>query len=321
LRAIPGVQSATASYPFPLTGEFSPIRWGTAEALKDPSRFQATEFQIVLPGYFETMRTALLEGRTFSDEDNLPGRNRVIIDDVLAKKAFPGESAVGKRILIRIRTPEPEWVEVVGVVRHERTTSLAERGREQVYFTDAFLGSGVVRSWALRTGSNAASYADEARAAIKGVDPHLLVTEMETAESVVNRAQAGTRFSLLLISVFAVVAVALAGIGLYGVLSTVVRQRTSEIGVRMALGAVRGDIVRLIVLQGLRLSGIGIVVGLIAAVALGRVITAMLVGVRPTDPSTFAAVTVVFLAIAALASWLPARRASALDPTKALREQ
>jgi putative ABC transport system permease protein len=321
LRAIPGVQSVTASFPFPLTGNFSPIRWGTEEALKDPSRFQATEFQVVLPGYFETMRTPVLEGRTFTDEDNLPGRNRVVIDDTLAKKAFPGESAVGKRILIRIRTPEAEWVDVIGVVAHQRTTSLAEPGREQVYFTDAFMGAGFVRSWAIRTGTNAADYAAGARAAIKGIDSHLLITEVETADPVVHRAQAGTRFSLLLISAFAMIAVALAGIGLYGVLSTVVRQRTSEIGVRMALGAERGDILQLIVLQGLRLSTIGIAVGLVAAIVLGRVISAMLVGVKPTDPATFAAVTFVFLTISTLASWIPARRASILDPTKALREQ
>ena len=321
LRSIPGVQSVTASFPFPLTGNFSPIRWGTEEALKDPSRFQATEFQIVLPGYFETMRTPVIEGRTFTDEDNLPGRNRVVIDESLAKKAFPGESAIGKRILIRIRTPEPEWVEVIGVVAHQRTVSLAEAGREQVYFTDAFMESGNVRSWAIRTGGNAAGYSEEVRAAIKGIDSRFLITEMETADSVVYRAQAGTRFSLLLISVFAVIAVTLAGIGLYGVLSTVVRQRTAEIGVRMALGAERGDIIQLIVMQGMRLSAIGIVIGLVAAILLGRVITAMLVGVKPTDPATFAGVTVVFLTITALASFIPARRASILDPTKALREQ
>jgi putative ABC transport system permease protein len=321
LRSIPGVESVTASFPFPLTGRFSPIRWGTEEALKDPSRFQATEFQIVLPGYFETMRTPLKEGRTFTGEDNLPGRNRVLVDESLANKAFPGESAVGKRILVRVRTPEPEWVDVIGVVAHQRTTSLAEPGREQVYFTDAFLGSGNVQTWALRTGNNPAGYAQEVRAAIQGIDSHFLITEVETADSILHRAQAGTRFSLLLIGVFALIAVALAAVGLYGVLSTVVRQRTAEIGVRMALGAERSDILRLIGMQGLRLSAIGIAAGLIAALFLGRVITALLVGVKPTDPATFVAVTVVFLAIAALASWIPARRASILDPTRALREQ
>jgi putative ABC transport system permease protein len=140
LRAIPGAQNVTASFPFPLTGNFSPIRWGTEEALQDASRFQATDFQLVLPGYFETLRTPLLAGRTFTEDDNLPGRNRVVIDEALAKKAYPGQSAVGKRILIRLRTPEPEWVEVVGVVAHQHQDSLTEAGREQVYFTDAFLG-------------------------------------------------------------------------------------------------------------------------------------------------------------------------------------
>ena len=320
LRAIPGVQGVTASFPFPLTGDFSPIRWGTEEALKDASKFQATDFQIVLPGYFETMHTPLLAGRTFTEDDNLPGRHRVIIDEALARKAFPGQSAVGKRILIRIRTPQPEWVEVVGVVAHQHANSLAEAGREQVYFTDAFLESGVVRSWAIRTGSDDAGYENQVRAAIKAVDSRLLVTKMETAESVVHRAQAGTRFSLLLISVFAIIAGALTGVGLYGVLSTAVRQRTSEIGVRMALGAERGDILRLVVLQGLRLSAIGIAAGIVAAFVLGRVISALLVGVKPTDPATFASMTVLFFMISVLASWLPARRAAGLEPTKALRE-
>jgi putative ABC transport system permease protein len=321
LRAVPGVQNVTASFPFPLSGEFTPIRWGTEDAVRDPSRFQATDFQIVLPGYFEAMHTPLLEGRTFTEEDNLPGRNRVIVDQDLARKAFPGQSAIGRRILIRIRTPEPEWVEIVGVVGHQRVTSLTERGREQIYVPDAFLSSGVVQSWAIRTASDPGSYQSQIRAIIANLDPHLLVTSMETAESVVDDAQANTRFSLLLISVFAIVALSLAGVGLYGVLSTSVRQRTSEIGVRMAMGAKPADILRLIVLQGLRLSVVGIVLGLIAAITLGRVISAMLVGIKPTDPVTFAAVAAGFLAVSILASWLPARRAAILDPVKALREQ
>lgn len=321
LAAIPGVQSVTASFPFPLTGNFSPIRWGTEEAMNDASRFQATDFQIVLPGYFETMRTPLISGRTFTEDDNLPGRTQVVVDEFLANKAFPGQPAVGKRILIRIRTPQAEWVEVAGVVAHQRTTSLADAGREQVYFTDAFLRFGVVRSWAIRTGSDAASYGSQVRAAVKEIDPQLLVTEIVAAEDLVHGAQAGTRFSLLLISLFAVIAGALAGIGLYGVLSTAVRQRTSEIGVRMALGAERSSIFQLVVKQGLRLSAIGIGAGLVAALLLTRVMSAMLVGVKPSDPITFAGMTAVFFVISGLASWLPARRAAGLEPTEALREQ
>ena len=322
LKSIPGVESVTGSFPFPLTGEFSPIRWGTVDAARDPSRFQATDFQIVLPGYFETMRTPLLAGRTFSEEDNLPGRTSVIVDDALAAKAFRGQSAIGKQILIRLRTPEAEKVQIIGVVAHQRVTSLAEVGREQIYFPDAFLGSGAIQSWALRTGSDPASYENQVRSTLKAFDPQLLVSKMQTADSVVYDSQAGTRFSLLLISVFAVIAALLAGVGLYGVISTSVRQRTSEIGVRMAMGAERSDILRLIVVQGMRLSAAGIVIGVIGSIFLGRVISAMLVGgIKPTDVTTYAAMTAGFLAISALASWLPARRASSLDPAKALREQ
>ena len=321
LRGLPGVQSATASFPFPLAGGFSPIRWGKEEALADSTKFQAVDFQIVLPGYFETMRTPLIAGRTFTDDDNAPERNVAIIDQVLAAKAFPGESAVGKRILIRIRTPEPEWVQVIGVVAHQRESSLAEPGREQVFFTDGFLSHGAARSWAVRTSGNPASYSERIRAEIAKFDSHLLITELQPMDALVTRAQAGTRFSLLLIGVFAVIAALLAGVGLYGVLSTVVRQRTAEIGVRMALGAAPTSIFNLVVGHGLRLSAAGIVAGLLAAYGLTRVMTSMLVGVKATDPMTFAAMAVLFLLIAALASWVPARRAAGLDPTVALREE
>jgi putative ABC transport system permease protein len=205
LQGIAGVQSVTASFPFPLAGGFSPIRWGTEEALSDASKFQAVDFQIVLPGYFEVMRTPLLAGRTFTDADNAPGRNLVVVDQLLAEKAYPGQSAVGKRILIRIRTPEPEWVEVIGVVAHQRDESLAERGREQVYFADAFLGSGAVGQWGVRTGGDPAKLGNDIRSAIKALDSKLLIAEMQPVETLVDRAQAGTRFSLLLIGVFAVI--------------------------------------------------------------------------------------------------------------------
>jgi predicted permease len=320
LQAIPGVQSVTAGSPFPLGGQFSPIRWGNLDAGADASKFQATDFEFVLPGYFKVMRTPLIAGRTFTDADNQPGRNVVVIDEDLAKKAFPGGSAVGKQILIRVRTPEAEPVQVIGVVAHARDESLSVPGREQVYFTDAFIGSGAVANWAVRTSGNAASYGNEIRAAIKSVDSHLLVTSLEPMEVSVNRAQASTRFSLLLIGVFAVIAALLAGVGLYGVLSTVVRQRTAEIGVRMALGAQPARIFKLIVGHGLRLTAAGIVAGLIAAFLLTRLMATMLVGVKATDPMTFATMAVVFFAIAAVASWLPAWRAASLDPNAALRE-
>ncbi|HJZ79841.1 MAG TPA: ABC transporter permease [Pyrinomonadaceae bacterium] len=321
LRALPGVESVTASSPFPLAGGFSPIRWGTEQALSDPTKFQAVDFQTVLPGYFETLRTPLLAGRAFTEADNAPERNVVVIDQFLAAKAFPNESVVGKRILIRVRTPEPEWVEVIGVVGHQRNTSLAEPGREQVYFTDGFLGYGVASRWAVRTKGDPAQYAAATRAEIAKFNPNLLITEMQPMEVLVGRAQEGTRFSLLLIGVFAVIAALLASVGLYGVLSNVVRQRTAEIGVRMALGATPGSISKLVVGYGLKLSAAGIVIGMVAAFGLTHVMTGMLVGIKATDPLTFVAITLLFFLIAAIAAWLPGRRAADIDPIVALREE
>jgi putative ABC transport system permease protein len=321
LRAIPGVQSLTAATPFPLTGGFSPIRWGTADALADNSKYKAVDPLIVLPGYFETMHTPLLEGRTFTDDDNQPGRNFVVVDKILADRAYPGQSAVGKRILIRIQTPEPVWVEIIGVVAHERAVSLNEPGREQAYFTDAYVGSGASNFWALRTGTDPSKLGNEVRSAIKAIDPHILITDMLPMDTVVEKAQSGTRFSLLLIGAFAVIAVLLAGVGLYGVLATVVRQRTAEIGIRMALGAQPRNIFQLVVGQGLRLTAIGVAAGLLAAFAVTREMASMLVGIKATDPLTFVTMAVAFFLIAATSSWLPAWRAASVDPITALRNE
>jgi len=320
LKAIGATESVTASTPFPLTGGFSSIRWGKEGALADPSKFQSVDFQLVLPGYFETMRTPLLAGRVFTDADNAPERALVVVDQFMAHKAFPHESAVGKRILIRLRTPEPEWVEIIGVVAHQRQTSIAEFGREQIYFTDGFLGHGAVVRWAIRTAGDPARLAEPVRAAMGALDPDALITEMKPMSEWVDLAQAGTRFSLLLIGVFAVIAALLTSVGLYGVLSTFVRQRTAEIGVRMAMGAAPSNIFTLVVGHGLRLSVAGIAIGMIAAVALTRVMTTMLIGVKPTDPLTFVAIMALFFAIAVVACWIPARRAAGLAPTVALRE-
>jgi predicted permease len=321
LSSVGGVQSVGSAFPFPLAGGFSPIRWGLEPALADPSKFQATDWQIVLPGYFETMHNELIEGRMFNEADNAPTRKVAIIDQLLASKAFPNQSAVGKRILTRVITPEPEWVEVIGVVSHQREESLAAPGREQIYFSDGFFSHGATAYWAIRTEGDPAKYGEAVRAAIAKVDPESVVTDLQPMDVLVDKAQAGTRFSLLLIGVFAVIAVLLAGVGLYGVLATVVRQRTAEIGVRMALGAAPSNVFRLMIGQGLRLSAAGIGLGLIAAFGLTRVMISMLVGVKPTDPITYAAMVAVFFGIAASASWIPARRAAALDPTRALREE
>jgi putative ABC transport system permease protein len=321
LDALPGVNSVTASNPLPLAGGFSPVRWGGAEAQNDPSKFQAADLQIVLPGYFEAMGTTLLAGRTFTPEDSAPDRNLLIVDQILAAKAFPNESAVGKRILFRVRTPEAQWGEIIGVVAHQRNTSLVEQGREQIYVTDGYVNHGAASWWALRTDGDPGALAGSVREVVRKAGKETFINQMQPMDALVVQAQAQTRFSLLLIGVFSTIAALLAGVGLYGVLATSVRQRTAEIGVRMALGAAPSRIFRLMVGKGLSLSVIGIVIGLVASFGFTRVLASMLVEVKPTDPVTFGAVAVLFLVIAVLASWLPALRAAGLDPTTALRNE
>jgi putative ABC transport system permease protein len=321
LNAIPGVHSATASFPLPLAGGFSPVRWGGAEAQDDPSKFQAADLQIVLPGYFEAMGTTLLAGRTFTQDDSTPDKNMLIVDQALAAKAFPTESAVGKRILFRVRKNEAEWGEIIGVVAHQRNTSLIEPGREQLYVTDGYLNNRAANWWALRTDGDPKALSNSVREVVSRQGKETFINQLQPMDSLVTQAQAQTRFSLLLIGVFSTIAALLAGVGLYGVLATSVRQRTAEIGVRMALGAAPARIFRLMVGKGLYLSAIGIGIGLLAAFALTRVLASMLVEVKPTDPITFLSVALLFLIIAFLASWLPALRAAGLDPTTALRNE
>jgi len=318
LRAIPGVESVGASVALPLAGRqmVSGLQWGSEESRANPA--WRADLSTVLPGYFETLRTPLIAGRTFTGDDNAPGRNLAIVDEALAAKAFPHQPAIGKRIFVNL--PNPVWLEVIGVVAHQHQASLAASGREQIYLTDGFFGIGISRHWALRTVGDPAKYADAVRAEVAKFAPgRLAVTEMQTMDTTVDRAQSGTRFQFLLMSVFAAIAALLAAVGLYGVLSSVVRQRMPEIGVRMALGAAPSGIFKMVVGRGLLLSAVGVAGGSVAALALTRVMSSMLVGVTATDPATFAAIAGLFLSIAAVASWAPARRAAALDPTTTLR--
>jgi predicted permease len=321
LASIPGVESVTAANVLPLTGTYFPYRWGTAGAEHDESRYQAFDVESVLPGYFSTMRTPIISGREFQESDNRPGLNRIVVDETLAAKAFPNGNAVGQRILSRFLTVRPEWFEIIGVAAHQHLTSLADTGREQGYLPDGFWGHQFVAGWALRTRGDPAGYAVAARAALARLDRTLLVTDQAAMDDIVTRGQTGTRFSLELISSFAAIAALLAGVGLYGVLSTVVRQRTPEIGIRVALGASPSGIFSQMIMYGLRLSAAGIFAGLLTAFLLTRAMASMLVGVKPADPPTFAAMAIFFLAIAVLATWIPAHRAASLDPNSALREQ
>jgi len=320
LEGLPGVERAAAAFPMPLSGTPFNGRYGPEEALTDPEAFGQAAYRVVLPGYFETMGTRLLAGRTFSEADNQDSAAVVVVDEKLAEELWPGASPIGERFLIRLITPEPQWVEVVGVVEHERADDLAFEGTETVYFTDKYVGS-FAGQWAVRMSGDPLALAPAVRDVVDGLDPDVPVADVRTMESYVAQSMGPTRFALTLIGVFGGIALILAAVGLYGVLSFVVRQRTAEIGVRMAFGAQADSILKLVVGQGLALTGAGVVVGLGVALAVTGAMESLLVGVTPTDPATFAGISALFAGVAALSCYLPARRATRVDPVQALREQ
>ena len=320
LAALPGATAVSAASSVPLDGGTGSARWGPEAALTNPALYQQADTRLVMPTYFTVMRTTLLDGRVFTDADNVPNQNRVVVDDVFAAKAFPGESAVGKRFLARVTTDEPVWWEIIGVVKHQRNVSLSSDGRETMYMPSAQFGFGV-NKWIVRTTGDPTRLVPVVRAKVRELDSRYVMHTVEPLTALVDEARGPTRFALVCIAVFAGVAVVLALVGLYGVLATVVRQRTAEIGVRMAFGASGRSIFRLVVGQGMRLAALGIAIGLVAAFAVTRVMQSMLVGVSATDPLTFLAITALFVAVAMLACWIPARRAARLDPLVALREE
>jgi putative ABC transport system permease protein len=319
--ALPGVTSVTAAAPLPLDPRESLARYGTEEALTDPSKFGQATLHIVQPGYFEALRTRIVEGRVMTEEDNKPGLRVMVIDRILAARAFPSQSAVGKTLLARINTAEAERFEIVGVVEHQRHRSLARDGREAMYISEGYMGFGAANRWAIRTSGDPMSLASAVRSTVAAVDRRVGVIDVQPMLAFVERAQAQTKFALVLIGVFAVIALVLAGVGLYSVLSTTVRQRTAEIGVRMAFGAEHRRIFQMMVVQGLKLSTAGLACGVCAALALTSVIQSMLVGVEATDPVTYGSMAVGFLLIAAVACGVPAFRAARLDPMVALRDE
>jgi putative ABC transport system permease protein len=221
---------------------------------------------------------------------------------------------------VRATTNEPVEVEVIGVVEHQRSESLAAEGMETVYFTDRYLGS-PGGTWVVRAGGDPLGLLPAIRDEIGALDPDVPVANARLMRDYVDEAMGQTRFTLVVISVFGLTALLLAAVGLYGVLAVGVRQRTAEIGVRMAFGAERGSIAGLVVRHGLALTGAGIVLGLPVALLTTGVMESMLVGVTPSDPVTIGAVSLLFLAVAGLACWLPVRRATAVDPVAALREE
>lgn len=318
---LPGVTDVSAAFSLPLVESLFSGRYGPEEALGDESLYGQADYRAVLPGYFTTMGTRLIAGRTFTEADVADSALVVVVDEKLAHLLWPNESAVGKRMLVRATTLDPQVVQIVGVVEHQRSHGLAAEGPETVYLTNTYLGTLGNLYWVIRTTADPAQLVGQVRGQLAAMDPLLPMSDVRTMQSRVNEAMTGARFSLVLISVFGAIALVLAAVGIYGVLSYIVRQRTGEIGVRMALGADATSILRLVVRQGLTLTAVGLVVGLVAGFWTTRLMGRLLVGVSPTDPITFALMATVFLCAAVAASYAPARRATRVDPVVALREE
>lgn len=320
LQALPDVIGVTGASPLPLEPREGLVRYGPEEALIDQSKFGQATMHIVQPGYFEVMRTRMVEGRTLTEGDSRQDIRVLVIDQILAAKMFRGESAVGKILLARLRTAEPERFEIVGVVEHQRHGSLSRDGREALYVAEGYMFHGAANRWAIRTAGDPLALASSVRRTVAAVNPQVGVLDVQPMLTFVERAQAQTKFALVLIGIFAGIALVLAAVGLYSVLSTAVRQRTAEIGVRMAFGAKHSRIFQMVVLQGLKLSATGMAFGIPPALVLTTLIQSLLVGIEPTDPATFGAIVLFFLAVSVVACALPALRAARLDPMSALRE-
>jgi len=328
LAAIPGVESVGGVTPLPLAGgeQYSVGSYGKIGDSDDAYRTNKADFRAVLPGYFEAMRIALVSGRTFlRSDDEAQALDVAIVDAKFATRVFGKENPLGAQVLVdhfneQTFSMERLPVTIVGVVANVRSTSLAAEGRETIYVPYVFQAF-LPMTYVVRTAADPAGLIPRIRAEVGALDRDVPVADLSTLGSWVAEAMAPTRFLLALSGTFAGLALVLAAIGLYGVVSFSARQRTREIGVRVALGASDRDVRRLIIGQGMIVAAIGIVLGLGASLALTRVVSSYLVGVSATDPVTFAGVPLVLLGVAALASYLPARRAMTIDPIRALREE
>ncbi|HEY2799077.1 MAG TPA: ABC transporter permease [Chthoniobacterales bacterium] len=322
VQPLPGVESVAVAnnLPFTYNGDSMPIG---IEGRVDPPPDQRLDviFRVVGPDYFKTMKIPLLKGRTFTDHDRAGSANVAVVSEQTARHFWPGENPIGKRLKPGSTTSDSPWREVVGVVEDVRQNDYVKAPKMQMYFSYYQITSFPPNALVIRTKVDPLSLAATVRNAIWEVDKDQPVSDIRTMDDIVSAAVARQRFSMLLLAVFAALALVLAAVGIYGVMSYAVAQRTREIGIRMALGAQRSDILRMTVAQGLKLVGLGLVIGLAAAFLLTRVMASLLFGISATDPLTFLSISLVLLSVAVLASYLPARRATKVDPMIALRAQ
>jgi putative ABC transport system permease protein len=329
VERLPGVTSSSAINHLPLAGDIWgwPF-WVEGRPIPRPGEGQGATYRVALPGYFRTMGIELLRGRDLSSADTLDAPGVVVVNQRLAERFWPGEDVLGKRLTLdNPERRQPRWLTVVGVVENAKRRSWTEAAGNELYV--AYLQSAsslqspspqlAYVTLVVRTAGPPAALAPAVRGLVFAADKSATVSEVQTMEHVVASAIGEPRFYLWLLSAFATVALALAAVGIYGVMSYSVSRRTQEIGIRLALGASAGDVRRLVVVQGLGVAGIGAAAGLLAALALARLMTALLYETGPADPAAFLAAVALLVLVALIASDLPARRATRIDPLTALR--
>lgn len=328
VSAVPGVQSVSGINHLPLAGD----EWGFRFHIEGrpperPGEELVATYRAVFPGYFRTMRIPILRGRDVSDADNLRAPGVVVINDYIARRYWPGEDAIGKRITFDDPAKNPSWLTVVGVAKNTARSNWVSPPEEEVFlpylqsrdYLDKPSPPFAYLTLVVRTNRDPATLAPDIRRAIHSLDKSIPLSEIQTMDQVVAEATGQSRFYLVLLGAFATVALVLAGVGIYGVMSYSVSRRTHEIGIRMALGAQGRDVLKLVVFQGIVQALAGVAVGLAGALALSRLMAGLLYGTRATDPATFAAVVLVLSGVAVAASYVPARRATKVDPMVALR--
>ncbi|HYL36537.1 MAG TPA: ABC transporter permease [Bryobacteraceae bacterium] len=332
IESLPGVEAVAATVMLPVEGGVDLPFTIEGRPPANGNLYNGDEqWRFVSPHYFTAFRIALLRGRMFSERDTGSSERVVIINQAMAKKYWPGEDPLGQRINIGGKGLGPDFVEpsrqIVGVVVDVRETGLSGREQGVMYVPEAQVTDPLTRlannviplSWAIHTASDPAPLSAAIQREFLGVDAQLPVAKIRTMQQVISESTARQNFNMLLLTIFAGLALLLAAIGIYGLMSYSVEQRLQELGIRMALGAGGADMLKLVVGQGMKLTIIGAVVGLAAAFGLTRVLASLLFGVKTTDPFTYAAVALILCVVALFACFVPALRTMKIDPVIALR--
>jgi putative ABC transport system permease protein len=316
-RAVPGAEVVGATIPLLGGWQSSFSVEGRPEAA--PGQMPSADIARVSPGYFDAMGVVLHAGRVFTEHDRNDAPRVCMIDETFAKKYWPTEPALGKRVKFgRLSDQDNPWMEVVGVVKHVKNYGVDEESRVEMYLP-YLQNSASSLTLLVRTTASPASLAPALRLAVKAADPEVPMFQVRPLTELVAERTAQRRLSVILISVFGALALLLAAVGIYGVMSYAVTQQTQEIGIRMALGAERDHILKMVLGHGGMLAALGIGIGLLVSFGMARAISALLFQTSATDPPTFSVVPLILVAVALVACYLPARRATRVDPMIALR--